>query len=93
MSLKDLGDHLSNLSEYVRTAASPLALISLITPLTTLDTSTGGPGGTPFAKDVLLRNVVAILVTADIVTAVSGETKCGEVYFGANDRWGCIINV
>ena len=93
VSLKDLGDHLSNLSEYVRTAASPLVLMSLITPLTILDTSTGGPDGTPFAKDVLLRNVVAILVTADIVMAVNGETKCEEVYFGGGDPWDGIINV
>lgn len=96
VSLKDLGDHLSNLSEYVRTAASPLVLMSLITPLTILDTSTGGPDGTPFAKDVLLRNVVAILVTADIVMAVmavNGETKCAEVYLGGGDPWDGITNV
>lgn len=41
-SRKDGGDHLSNFSEYFRTAASPSARISSMTPLTMAETSKAG---------------------------------------------------
>jgi hypothetical protein len=59
-SLNDEGDHLSNFSEYVRTAASPWVRISSMTPLTMPGTSTLGADMMPAAELVCLRKTTIL---------------------------------
>ena len=83
-SLNDEGDHLSNFSEYFRTALSPWARISSMTPLTIVGTSALGlKSGVCSGLDLRYLNCSLEIILAKCCVDIENDRLC----FSMDECW------